>query len=1633
MMKKSRFDLSVSGKIAAALTLAFVLADAVQAGGIVAAGGNGQQPQVSTAGNGAQVINITAPTAGGVSVNQYQDFNVGKPGAVFNNALQAGQSQLAGQLGANAQLGGNQASVILNEVVSRNPSLLLGKQEVFGKAADYVLANPNGIACNGCGFINIPRASLLVGTANLQNGAIASLQAANNGNALSINGGGASGVNVLDLIAPRLDIRGNVSASDAIRVRAGFNTVDYASGLITATAAAPDGVGKLDSYFLGAMQAGRINIVSTAAGAGVNVGGNLSGGDELTVNSAGALAVQAAQLKGKQLALAGASVDISGRVDSETSNDSKHDESWFIWKTGESSSVSSKTDASVKRASLQGDNVSISASGNAHVGAADIQGQDIKLSAASVSLDGQLAQSSASSSDHAWKNSWAFNQDKSSATQEQSVARIKAGRDAEIFSTGGDIAIAGASVQAGNNLKLNAVGGVQLSALTETDTSSDVGNRKNDGAALETGSWNNNSSQQRLVQAQLRAGNALGVSASGDINGQAAILQSGGDAILSAQGKTTLATQTSANSSSVQNGKTYWGGIGGGGNQNNSSSATVNTGSAVNAGGKLFINGDAGIAINGSQAKGAQGAYAKTLSGGVVIDSALDLTQTRTDQRTGTAFNITSSSSKGSSSQQTAVGSALKSDADLQLISAGDVAVTGSLVKAAQALDIQAVGDIKVASQASETHSQSSDTQLALRGVGAETGDKQYRGGVRLEHASTDQQLDQTSQSGSQLSGGSVKLAAGNDLTVTGSKLESAGDASLAGQNVSLNAAQSTSHSDKASTVTGGGLYLTGGLDKAGAGIEFGQNSNRAVSDGSTAQATEVKTGGKLDITAGNGMGSVQNQGSQIKAGGAVNIAAGDVSNQAAVSQQSTQQTSSHWGVDVGVNVDYSGITRPIANAGGSVAKGDVAGAAGQAANLRAANLGVDVSATGGSAKSQSQSSAAQSTSIAGASVNVAAGGALKDQATQYQATQGQVSINADSHQMTAAANTQSQIGQASEGGATVRVYTTTGEDINVKGSGQGSYSSSQSASSNAVTGSIQSAGGVSIKVNNDASYQGAAINGGSGQASIQAGGKLALTQADNTGSSQQRTVGASVGVGISTSPIDGGNQLGGSGNLAVNKQQSQASGSQAVTGSVQSAGGIALTSGNGLTVQGGSLASGGDIKLQSDGKVSLQAANGSDSKTGGGWGFSVNAGGNNSNGKDASAKGFNVGGGIQLSSQNEANSAQSGTQVASGGALSVSSGATGNNAVALQGSQLAGKTVNVSADNGGISLQSAQNSSQKNDWSANANLGGGAGNSVAKENGQPKADGASKTYQANGGFDVKVDQQDKLTNANAAIKGDQVNLKADGQLTLAGGNVSAGKVDGSIGGNVVVQSQQDRNNSNHVEVGLNVNSSNAKNPSLVDQAANLAGPLSGKAKEKATDAVNAVADKVEDKYNSFAFKNGLKEDTTQPVAFNKDANGGSVTLPPQPTSGEAKSGVVDSALRKGGNTLKDKLLNPQDKGTQVSGVIDVSVKSDNGVGTASAISGDRGVNLAVGGKVQLTGGQIDSSAGKVSLGDAKVETANIQTSSYNGAGGVKLDGTPAAIIQQAVKDVTSGKAPLMHVDIDNQKQTVSGEVKSGA
>lgn len=129
-----------------------------------------QQPTVLQTGNGLPQVNIQTPSAGGVSRNQYSQFDVAEKGAVLNNARKAAQTQMAGWVQGNPNLARGEAKVILNEVNSANPSRLKGYVEVAGKKADVVIANPSGIQCDGCGVINAGRTTLTTGKADVENG-----------------------------------------------------------------------------------------------------------------------------------------------------------------------------------------------------------------------------------------------------------------------------------------------------------------------------------------------------------------------------------------------------------------------------------------------------------------------------------------------------------------------------------------------------------------------------------------------------------------------------------------------------------------------------------------------------------------------------------------------------------------------------------------------------------------------------------------------------------------------------------------------------------------------------------------------------------------------------------------------------------------------------------------------------------------------------------------------------------------------------------------------------------------------------------------------------------------------------------------------------------------------------------------------------------------------------------------------------------------------------------------------------------------------------------------------------------------------------------------------------------------------
>jgi len=77
----------------------------------------GQRPIIDAAQNGVPIVHIAPPSAGGVSRNQYSQFNVGSNGLILNNSSTNVQTQLGGWITGNLQLGPTPARIILNKGV----------------------------------------------------------------------------------------------------------------------------------------------------------------------------------------------------------------------------------------------------------------------------------------------------------------------------------------------------------------------------------------------------------------------------------------------------------------------------------------------------------------------------------------------------------------------------------------------------------------------------------------------------------------------------------------------------------------------------------------------------------------------------------------------------------------------------------------------------------------------------------------------------------------------------------------------------------------------------------------------------------------------------------------------------------------------------------------------------------------------------------------------------------------------------------------------------------------------------------------------------------------------------------------------------------------------------------------------------------------------------------------------------------------------------------------------------------------------------------------------------------------------------------------------------------------------------
>jgi len=236
----------------------------------------GQQATIIAASNGVPVVNIQTPNGSGLSHNLFGQFDVSPTGLILNNSRTNANTQLAGWIQGNPWLATGTARIILNEVIANTASVLNGYVEVAGAKAQVIIANPAGITCSGCGFLNANRVTLTTGSPIITNGNLNGYRVQSGTIRVDGDGMDTSSIGYTDLIARAVEVNSGLWAQ-TLAVTTGTNIVNAANTATTpetGNGAAPSFA--VDVAQLGGMYAGKITLVGTEAGVGVRNAGEIS-------------------------------------------------------------------------------------------------------------------------------------------------------------------------------------------------------------------------------------------------------------------------------------------------------------------------------------------------------------------------------------------------------------------------------------------------------------------------------------------------------------------------------------------------------------------------------------------------------------------------------------------------------------------------------------------------------------------------------------------------------------------------------------------------------------------------------------------------------------------------------------------------------------------------------------------------------------------------------------------------------------------------------------------------------------------------------------------------------------------------------------------------------------------------------------------------------------------------------------------------------------------------------------------------------------------------------------------------------------------------------------------------------------
>ena len=241
-----------------------------------------QRPVVLQTANGLPQVNIQTPNDQGLSHNRYSHFDVDTQGAILNNSRKNTQTQQGGWIQGNPYLAGDEAKVILNEVNSNHPSQLKGYVEVAGRKADVIIANPNGIHCQGCGIMNAERATFTTGKPEIHHGSLDSFKVEKGKVTIEGKGLDNSQTDYTDIISRSAEINAGVWSKREVNITTGKNRVTKNNDsvqIIHTTEKEKQSENPphfaLDVTHLGGIYVEKIHLIGTEQGLGVNHAGHI--------------------------------------------------------------------------------------------------------------------------------------------------------------------------------------------------------------------------------------------------------------------------------------------------------------------------------------------------------------------------------------------------------------------------------------------------------------------------------------------------------------------------------------------------------------------------------------------------------------------------------------------------------------------------------------------------------------------------------------------------------------------------------------------------------------------------------------------------------------------------------------------------------------------------------------------------------------------------------------------------------------------------------------------------------------------------------------------------------------------------------------------------------------------------------------------------------------------------------------------------------------------------------------------------------------------------------------------------------------------------------------------------------------